>query len=351
LIEVVAALPEAQRARKLALLDRAALHAKAAPDAADRLWRIGDAAERLNELGAVEKAKALFAEGLRLANQMTDNKEYHRAFFAAQLAVVDPPAALAIAKEFQGVQVGGSFRVALGLRMMEQDPAEALWFWKEMHGIRNVGIWAALARLHMGDPARAQRFFDRLQLTRLTSFRAGCYTCLALGLKARDESASRQAMDEVLRAFDGLMQERPEQLNSRLGQVEALLPAIERIDPALVPEVFWRYVASRPPFANPRTVSAYSPSYLIQYLAWYDRDVAAALFEPSRDRLEHTEDRELTSWSSEFEAWASFDPHAAVARLEKLPVGPDTSRNDPRIRVAGLLGLSREQRSRMMWSD
>jgi hypothetical protein len=308
-------------------------------------------AERLSELGEVEKAKALFAEGLRLANQMTNKTGYQRAFFAAQLARVDASAAQAIAKEFKGVRVGGAFRVTLGLRMMEQDPAEALWFWKEMHGIRNVGIFAVCARLPMSDPARAHRFFDRLQLTRLTAFRAECYVFLALGLKARDEPASRQAMDEVLRAFDGLMQERPEQLNSRGGQVAALLPAVERIDPALVPKVFWRYVASRPPFANPRATIVYSPSSLIQYLAWYDRDVAAALFETSRERIERTEDRELASWASEFEAWASFDPHGAVARLEKLPVGPDVSRNDARIRVAGLLGFSHEQYARTMWSD
>jgi hypothetical protein len=130
-----------------------------------------------------------------------------------------------------------------------------------------------------------------------------------------------------------------------------LLPAVERIDPALVPEVFWRFVASRPPFTNPRTISTYSPSDLIEDLAWYDCDVAAALFEPSRDRIEHTEDRELATWSSEFEAWASFDPRAAVARLEKVPVGPDASTNTARLRVASLLGLSHEQRSRKMSSD
>jgi hypothetical protein len=351
LIDVAEALPAEQRPRKLALLDRAALHAKAVPDAADRLQRFGEAAEQFHELGEVEKAKSLFAEGLRLANQMTAKTERQRAYFAARLAVVDAPGALAIAKEFRGVRVGGAFRFALGLRMMEEDPAEASWSWREMHGIRNVGIFAVLARLSQVDPIRAQRFFDRLQLTRLTAFRADCYAFLALALKSRDESASRRAIGEVLRAFDGLLQERPEQLNSRGGQAGALLPVVERIDAALVPEVFWRYVASRPPFGNPRATIIYSPTDLIQYLAWYDREVAAALFEPSRDRIEHTEDRLLATWSSEFGAWASFDPRAAVARLENVPVGPDASTNAARLRVASLLGLSHEQRSREMWSD
>ncbi len=154
LIEVVDALPATQRPRKIALLDRVALHARSAPEPVERLWWIGEAAEQLHELGEVEKARPLFAEGLRLANQMTNKKEYHRAYFAAQLAPIDPAAALAIAKEFKGASVGGSFRVVLGLQMMEQDPAEALWFWKEMHGVRSVGIRAVFARLPMGDPAR-----------------------------------------------------------------------------------------------------------------------------------------------------------------------------------------------------
>ena len=133
------------------------------PTPVQRLWWIGEAAERLHELGEVEKARPLFAEGLRLANQMTNKKEYRRAYFAAQLAPIDPAAALAIAKEFKGARVGGSSRVVLGLQMMDQDPAEALWFWKEMHGLRSAGIRAVFARLPMGDPAHAQRFFDRLR--------------------------------------------------------------------------------------------------------------------------------------------------------------------------------------------
>ncbi len=265
--------------------------------------------------------------------------------------MVDSPGALAIAKEFRNPRVGGAFRFTLGLHMIAEDPAEALWSWKEMHGIRNVGIFAVLARLSQVDPIRAQRLFDRLQLTRLTAFRAECYAFLALALKSRDESASRRATGEILLALERLLQERPEQLNGLDSRAGALLPVVERIDPALVPEVFWRFVASRPPVGNPRATVTYSPTNLIQYLAWYDREVAAALFEPSRDRIEHTEDPELATWSAEFEAWASFDPRAAVARLEKVPVGPDARTNAARLRVAGALGRSHEQRSREMWSD
>ena len=182
----------------------------------------------------------------------------------------------------------------------------------------------------------------------LTGLRDDFYAFMALGLKASDLPASRRAFEEVLQAVDGLLRERPEQLQRPAGD---LLPVVERIDPSLVPELFWRYVASRPGFANPRTTSIYSPSFLIRHLARYDREVAEVLFEPSRARLEHTEDRELATWVSEFETWSSFDPRGAVARLERLPVAPDPSPNDTRIRVAALLGPSNRERLRRIWPD
>jgi hypothetical protein len=349
LIDVVDALPATRRDRKLAVLDRAALHARAAPDPAQRLWRLGDAAELLYELGAVEKAKALFAEGLRTANQMSDKTEYRRAYFAAQLIRVDAPAALAIAKDFQGVRVGGSVSVIMGLRLVEQDPVEAERFWKEAGGGRRGTLETFCWKMARVDPARARRIIERFPWIGL---RPELFLFLALGLREPDESAAQQALGEGLRLIDRLMRDQPERYQFIAG---SLLPIVERIDPARVPEVFWRDAASRPPVGNPRTISAYSPSQLIHRLAWYDREVAAALFEPSRIRMEHTEDGELATWENEFLAWSFFDPRAAVARLEQVPVsqGPGYRANAARLRVASFLGLPFEARWRRvpLWGD
>ena len=63
---------------------------------------MGEVAERLYVLGEKEKAKTLLTEGLacrtRLGQQ--DYQEYRRGRFAARLARVDLPSALAIAKQF-----------------------------------------------------------------------------------------------------------------------------------------------------------------------------------------------------------------------------------------------------------
>jgi hypothetical protein len=130
-----------------------------------------------------------------------------------------------------------------------------------------------------------------------------------------------------------------------------LLPLVEQIDPALVPELFWRAVAMRPPRGNPHIVREDSPGNLL-LLARYDREVAAALFEPVRDKLEHTDDRTLADSTIEFLAWSIFDPRAAVARLEQVPFTPEFDRlDDARALVSQMLGLSYEERWRRIWLD
>ncbi len=227
---------------------------------------------------------------------------------------------------------------------METDPSDGLWYWKVMG---NLSVWeetfGSLAlTMARDDPARARRLIGQLPL--LDQRRNLVFAHLALAEKNRDESACRRLLDEEVQYIDRRLKEQPEGFESLTG---AVLPAVERIDPALVPEFFWREVASRQTFDNPRAIQGYSPSYLIKYLAWYDREVAAALFEPSRARIEQADNGELESWQSEFVTWSYFDPRAAVSRLEKVPVSRDPSAdaNRARLEVARSLGLTYPQRS------
>ncbi|MGC8642276.1 MAG: hypothetical protein ACP5XB_20635 [Isosphaeraceae bacterium] len=81
-----------------------------------------------------------------------------------------------------------------------------------------------------------------------------------------------------------------------------VLPLVEQIDPALVPELFWRTVALRLPTGDPRQSVSLRPAHLAELLAWYDRDVAALVFEPMRTMLEAAEDEELGLLSMAFES-------------------------------------------------
>jgi hypothetical protein len=73
--------------------------------------------------------------------------------------------------------------------------------------------------------------------------------------------------------------------------------------------------------------------------------LAAALFEPVREKIESADDRELTKSDFEFECWSLLDPRAAVARLEKIPM-TSVNPNDNRLwtYVIEKLALDHEDR-------
>ncbi len=141
------------------------------------------------------------------------------------------------------------------------------------------------------------------------------------------------------------MEERPE--GNRLPAGD-LLWLVEQIDPALVPDVFWRTIASRAPYGNPRDDRADHFNVRVAELAVYDREVAAALFQPALARMEQTDPTELASWGSEFVAWSLIDPRAAVARLEKIavPQVPDLRKGNITARLVVAASLARSHRER-----
>jgi hypothetical protein len=349
LVHLADLLPAVERERKLALLERALLQARIATGQDDRLIQIGEVAERWYELGEVGKAKTLFAEGLEIAKQFTDKTDFRRGLFAARLARVDLPAALAIAKDFDGERQQGRILGSMAYRLVDQNPAEAERVWLETKRMsRMMPMDPTLCwKMAAVDPARARRIIEALPLTQ---WNPHYFLFIALGAKARDEPFALDVFQTGVKGIDRLLQENPERYQHEAG---SLLPVVERIDPSLVPEIFWLDLSSRPAPGNPRMLTAGSASHLITYLAWYDRDVAAALFEPTRARMEQADDADLAGWSIEFRAWALFDPRAAVARLEKLPVDSKLQNHarGARLVVAETLARPHEERWRKIWVD
>ncbi|MGO9920378.1 MAG: carboxypeptidase regulatory-like domain-containing protein [Isosphaeraceae bacterium] len=348
LVHLADRLPAAKRERKLALLERALLYAKVATRQDDRLLQIGEVAERWYELGEVDKAKALFAEGLEIARRFTDKTEFTRGLFAARLARVDLPAALEIARDFDGEREQGRILGSMAFRLVEQNPPEAERIWLKSRGGGLVPMHPTLAwKMAAVDPARARQAIQKLSLAQ---WYPNCFLFVALGAKARDQAAVDDSFQAGVKGIDRVLREFPERYQLHAG---AWLPVVERIDPALVPEVFWLDVSSRLPAGNPRALNAGSASRLITYLAWYDREVAAGLFEPTRARMEQTDAADLATWAIEFRAWALFDPRAAVARLEKLPVDSKLQNHarGARLVVAETLARPHEERWRNIWDD
>src|SRR5262249_55560588 len=74
LVDLADATPAANPARKLALLDRAALQARAAGLSSSKLHQMGEVAEHWLELGETARARALFAEGRKLVETLPPQK-------------------------------------------------------------------------------------------------------------------------------------------------------------------------------------------------------------------------------------------------------------------------------------
>ena len=306
---------------------------------------MGEVAVRWLELGQSDKAKALFAEALRMANAFADKTDFQRGMFAAKLARVDLPAAEAIARDFKGASNEGRILGNMAFYLADTSPADAERLWRQsaekMGGLRMMDL-VLCWKLAGVDPARALRVVDALPNISLTPEK---YFYVAVGARARDESLARQSFQTALQGLDRMMEERPLQAT---GAVLWLLPVVEGIDPGLVPEILWRLVASRLPYGNPRALDVGFPILLIEELAAYDRQVAAALLEPALARMEQTDPKELATWMFEFLAWSVIDPRAAVARLEIVPIAQDTDvlkrKNGARFAVGAALARSRERR-------
>jgi len=342
LLLVADALPAEKRDQKLALIARAAVEARAAKIA----FATADVAERLYELGEKNMAKTLFAESVLVK---PDPSAGIRGRFAARLARFDLPAALAIAKE--RTDFGPEIYWNIALRVAAENPAEAervLRLVPQEPGKRWLPPSIAW-RMAQADPARARRLVDEAQRY---DDNPQTYLFLALGLKARNPAAADEAFWKAIQGIDRLMKEGAE-YSSVQGIRGVLLPLVEQIDPALVPELFWRAVATRPPIGNPHWVFDDSPSNLVLLLGWYDREVAAALFEPVRALLDKTDNGELAGFSRPLLGWSFFDPRAAAARLEQVPsdTGLPTGAKDARQGVGEILGLSFEDRWRRVWTD
>ena len=243
----------------------------------------------------------------------------YRGRYAARLARVDLPAALAIAKELpvadRNYVYGAYWNISL--RLAAENPAEAERVLRMVPHEAARGYWlppGVAWKMAQADPARARRLVDEAE-----RYQDGpqLYLFLALGLKARDPAAADEAFWKAIAGIDRLMKGGVEYAAMR-GYRGVVLPVVEQLDPALVPEFLWRAVAARPPAGNPRTLFRETPINLTILLSFCDREVAAAVLEPVRVQIEQTDDRELADWGGQFLGWALFDPCAAVARLEQV---------------------------------
>jgi hypothetical protein len=148
--------PAAQRDSKLALLDRAAVHARGVSDPTERLYQLGEVGARWVELGETVKAEAIFAQGAAHANQFPDTSRWRGSFIGA-LARVDLAAALVLAKPLAGTAYGLGTAGSIAWGLAWGNPSQVEQFLAQ-YPIERAQDWLVPAvtwKIATLDPARA----------------------------------------------------------------------------------------------------------------------------------------------------------------------------------------------------
>jgi hypothetical protein len=351
------AIPAAERPARIDQVDRALEQVRAIADGDNRVRWFGEIAGRYLDLSEVKAGTELLRETLPAARALpkAGSGGLARGLFAEGLARVDPAAALELIEGIDGRPSIDKLRIDVIKGIAAIDPARAeslLATIEDPNAIADdlPALGYAMARK---DPARARRLVDRTPEDRPDDrvrafYRPYAIGMIALALADSDRARAAGFLDEAFAALKLLAAE------GRSGSPEtqdaatiaaALVPVAERIDPALVPEFFWR-AASLGASSKPRVVAgamrdatrearpggvatqgardaATREAVLALLLARYDRDAAMVLLAPLLDRWSPTDDDASTL----ARALAAVAPERAVALVESMP---DDAGADPR---------------------
>ena len=104
---------------------------------------------------------------------------------------------------------------------------------------------------------------------------------------------------------------------------------------------------------DPRVSQGSIPGRLIAEPAWYDREVAAPLFEPMRVRMEQTTYLDLASSRGDFFDLVALRSSGGRWRLEQTPINPDLAQlaRNARLLVAASLGRNTKHAGGEIFSD
>jgi hypothetical protein len=345
-LDLCDALPADKRADKVALLNEALLHSGSIKQNDHRVIDLGWIARRLWELGEKERAAKLLRQGQAIAKELPTAgwAGYARGAFAEELALIDLPAALELMKDlkdnFEYVRHHGN----LAHKLAGTQPAEAervfdlLLRLKDGQQVYNRDHYAVRVCYRMA-PADLPRARKIAATVKEPYDRARTSGVMAQALARGRPKEALELLDESFALLATQAASGQDHFNNYYDATVVaglLLPAAEAIDPALVPEFFWRTVALHAAAAasganRDRDMAARSVGALALVLARYDHDLALSLAEDAA----RAEQPETYGEPDHLLAAALADPRRAAALVEKLPDGK--RKEFFRERVAGLL--------------
>jgi hypothetical protein len=336
-VAIVDVLPREQKTRRLALLDKAVVHARAATNPSDRLGILGEVGERLVEQGEEEKARRTFDEGKGLFRTLEDTRS--RQYFAARLAAVDTDAALVLINEIHSPQDRSWALADAAIRLAGRRPDDCERLLR-LPGpeSRSVPVDIVCHRMAPVDPARAGRLVDELSDT---FGRGHSRLILAHGLA---EVSKLEAAKAFRAAFDELAESARDRDNAFFTQILSL-PLVADIEPGLVPEFLWHALSLRLPLRGGGEMRALvsSEAAVVAIVARYDRELAAFLWSPVAAHLRSLA-RDDPVWYTNrwLIAQAQLDPGTAVEWVESLPRPARVDQhgqNEPRLVLPQFLAL------------
>jgi hypothetical protein len=355
LVDLADATPAADRVRKLGLIERAALQARSAGLSSDKLFQMGEVAERWLELGEAQKARALFAEGRKLVETLPRDKRNDAGSFLAHLSRVEPDAPLALIENVGPMRWRERTYGNIAIRLAFEHPAESEAVLNRIDEPtwRVFGALRVCRRLARRDLRRARRIAESLPHP---AERAYAWTFLADGLAPADRTAAFEALDRALREIDAI-DAGDRNRDSERNPAASILPMVERIAPERVAEVFWRAVAMSAPGDDPRNDFGRSDGALpseAALLSRYDREVAKVLFEPVAAFASSRAIRDADDIiPAVVVALSCLDPRSAVEVIERLPAAKTPGVGEPtnwaRITAAEILAKPPEPRWMAVW--
>ena len=339
-LDAVDALPKVSLALKSEWIERALQDSRSINEPARRVAALAKVAGRWIDLGEKDRAVRILDEARPLAESLSLATAGGRARveFAECLARVDPANALALTENLVDPGAFDRCRLAIARRLASRDPIHAFRVLGSLRDPRslNRALPAICHALAPFDPALARQLLGRPRADEpcLPAYALGM---MALAISDKDRPTAtkwlREAFDHLGRlAASGTPA--PGASHDPAAVASALLPVAERIDPTLVPELFWRAVS----FSSPRSIDGRSDAVLALLLARYDRKVARIFFEPLLDRAVASPEFDLRPL---LVASAILDPELAVRFVENLPEAPDLTfhhgKNEARLVLAAAL--------------
>jgi hypothetical protein len=371
LISVAKALPGSERGRKQALLERATGVLRDRLQQANpgrRLLHFSEIAEQWLDMGERDRARRALEEGE--TGKIARNNVQTR--FLGQRARLDPQQVIAQLRQLpnSGNPLARNRELAeVAVQIATDHPTEAeqIFNLREDGGEQDIIVFAELRlcrRLARVDPPRARRVAVSLIGA---GTRACAWASVAVGLAEKDKAGASEAIDRAIEEIDRLRESGPSiepipivngvRLMPPTNPAALILPAVERIAPERLADVFWRAVALHPRIETDRE-DLLQTSYIgheCTLLARYDRNIAAVLFEPMGSYLQAPAARQasLAFVNTAIMAHGCIDPRAAVALIESLtPLGALDGSNPARtarLSLAKMLGQTPEVRWMERW--